>query len=568
MATPAEVRALLRRLDGEPADAIESETLECKPWDPDPKALHRTLREYVVCLANARGGTLVLGIRDRTRSRRDAIQGVGAHDPAALKRAIYDGTDPHILVDIEELVEPEGALLLIQVPRGIPPHTTSEGLAKIRIGKECKPLTGRALAQLLVSSGQRDPTAEPVPAAALKDLEAAEIAQLRNGLARELARLDDRALLEALGLISSGQVTLGALLLVGRRDSLTRFVPQHEVTFLRYRNGTRYDQRRDLRGCLLSVLRELEQLLSADNRLRTVQQPGFGQLEVPDLSWEVAREAVLNAVCHRDYFQRQAVQVARHRDRLEIISPGGFPGGITPENVLRHPPVHRNELLARAFQAAGLVNRVGAGVDRIYEGLLRLGKEAPRYSADESHVRLVIPLVTQEAFAAFVATESRRRPLELEDLLLLRALVSAATLDRWSAATVLQLDQEQAARRLAALREAGHLVARGRGRGVRYDLSRPLSARFRASLAPEDGFPAGAEATRVRLLALLRERGRLSNAEVRQFSGLSRTQVYGLLKELKAAGQVRFAGKGRGAHIVPAVKKSRRRIHEPARRSR
>ena len=129
------------------------------------------LRENVVCLANARGGTIVLGVRDGMRNRREAIQGAGRYDLMGLRRAVYDGTDPHILVEIEELVEPEGTLLLVLVPKGMPPHTTSDGVAKIRIGKECKPLTGRTFAQLLASGGQRDPTAEVIEGTSEKDLD-------------------------------------------------------------------------------------------------------------------------------------------------------------------------------------------------------------------------------------------------------------------------------------------------------------------------------------------------------------------------------------------------------------
>src|SRR5574341_1586409 len=131
----AEIRALLQRLEGEPADAIESETVECKAWEAPARpfdSLVREVREAVVCLANARGGTIILGVADRKRTRREAIHGVGTLDIGDLRRRIYDGTEPRILVDIDELIEPEGRLLIIHVPRGMPPHTTSEGVGKIR----------------------------------------------------------------------------------------------------------------------------------------------------------------------------------------------------------------------------------------------------------------------------------------------------------------------------------------------------------------------------------------------------------------------------------------------------
>lgn len=556
MRSAADLRALLRRLDDVPAEALEDDDLEFKPWEPDERALIRMLREYVVCFANHRGGTIVLGVRDGVRSRHDAIQGVG-DVPMGLRRAIYDGTDPHILVELEELVEDGRRLLLVHVPKGIPPHTTSEGLAKIRVGKECLPLTGQMLTRLIASGGQRDPSAEIIPGATLRDLDDAEIERLRKVARREsqsaeLARLRGRELLEALGLVSGEGVTLAAILLVGDENALRRFVPQHEVTFLRYRTATRYDQRRDLRGPLLGVLDDVEHLLSAHLRIGTAQEEGFGQLELPDISWEVAREAVLNAVTHRDYFLRQGVQVALYRDRLEVTSPGGFVGGITPENVLRHPPVHRNELLARAFQSIGLVNRVGLGVDRIYEGLLRLGKGVPVYEADEAHVRLSLPLETDERFALFVAREERRAgPLELDDLLLLRALTGVASLDRWSAGRVLQIAEDQAAHTLAALRGRGYLVVRGRGRTATYSLRRDLAEQFRGALALAAELPLDEEHVRLRVLQLLRERGRLTNAEIRRVSGFTRTQVYRLIKRLEAEGELQIIGHGRGAHVVP-----------------
>ncbi|MBM3301192.1 MAG: hypothetical protein FJY85_14710, partial [Deltaproteobacteria bacterium] len=437
-----------------------------------------------------------------------------------------------------------------------------DGVAKIRIGKECKPLTGRTFAQLMASGGQRDPTGEVISGTSDADLDPTEIIHLRKIIQRdaqneELARLPDRPLLEAMGLITMDGVTLAGLLVGGGKEALAHHVPQHEITFLRYRSTTRYDQRRDLRGSLLAVLREMEQLVSVNNRVRTVQEEGFGQLEFPDLSWEVAREAVLNAVTHRDYFLRQGVQVALYRNRLEVISPGGFIGNITPENVLRHPPVHRNELLARAFQTVGLVNRVGLGVDRIYESLLRLGKDVPRYTADEAHVRLVIPLQTHERFALFIAMEERGgRSLDLDDLLILRALSRISSLDRWSAASVLQLSEEEAAAKLVHLRETGYLVVRGRGRGASYDLRRDLADRLRGRTTVDADFALDEEAVKLRIIALLRERGQLTNSEIRRFSGFSRVQAYRLVKELEGEKKIRFAGKGRGTHILLAQTKN------------
>jgi ATP-dependent DNA helicase RecG len=511
----------------------------------------------VVCLANARGGTIILGVADRKRTRRDAIQGVGALDVGDLRRRIYDGTEPRILVDIEELVEPEGRVLVIHVPRGMPPHTTSEGVGKIRIGKECKPLTGSQLGLLLFAGGQRDLTAQAVPGARLEDLDPEQVKALQQTVAaeagnEEMARLGPVDLLRALDLVRDDEVTLAAVLLLGRSSALARWAPQHELVFLRYRTATRYDARHDLRGPLLAVLDAFQRIVGAHLRLTTVGAEGFTELTVPGLTWRAVREAVLNALVHRDYFLRQSVQVELHRDRLEVTSPGGFLGGVRPDNILRHPPVRRNPLLAGVLQTVGLVNRAGLGVDRIYEDLLRLGKAMPRYSGDESHVRLSLPMATHAAFVRFVAEEARQgRALDLDDLIVLRGVTDRGWLDRWSAAERLQLPEEDAAGRLASLRERGYLVAHGRGRGTAYRLPRALSDRLRGPGETDRDVPLDDEAVRLRVQAVLSERGRLTNAEVRRISGYSRTEALRMMRALAAEGLVELEGRGRGAHYAP-----------------
>ena len=550
--------AALARLDGEPADAIESETLECKAWRPAMRdACIREIREAVVAFANARGGTILLGIEDRKRTRREAIQGVGNLDVNDLRRRIYDGTEPHILVDIDEVIEAEGRLLAIRVPRGIPPHTTSEGVAKIRVGKECKPLTGSDIARLVLSAGQRDITGELLPSATVADLDPDEIRRLQRAIETEgqkpdLARLEPAEMLENLDLIRDGELSLAAVLLLGRSAALARWAPQHEVIFLRYKTDTRYDVRHDLKGPVLGVLDAIERLLTTHLQVGTLSADGFRELSIPDISWFAAREAILNALVHRDYFLRQAVYIELRGDRVQVTSPGGFMGGVTPHNILRHPPVRRNGLLAGVLQCAGFVNRAGVGVDRIYEELLRIGKGLPVYEADEAQVRLVLPTKTHEPFVRFVADEARaQRTLRLDDLILLRSIAERGMLDRWSASERLQLPEDDAADRLVSLRERGYLVPHGRGRGTAYRLSRALSDLLRGPSETDFDTDLDGEAIKLRVQAVLAERGRLTNADVRRLSGYSRAETVRLMNVLRTEGLARLEGRGRGAGYTP-----------------
>ncbi len=567
MADIDRLRLLLRRLDGEPADALESEELEFKAWEPDPSSVKgrlRALRETVVCLANRKGGSIVLGVADRKRSRHEAIHGVGDLDAERLRHEIYRGTEPSILVDIVELREPEGRLVVVRVPRGLPPHTTTEGVGKVRVGKECRPLTGSDLTRLLVERRGTDLTAEVVDGATANELDASEIDRLRRHLEEgekaDLAKQTDSEILDALGLVRDGDVTMAGLLLLGRERDLGRLVPSHDVVFLVHRTATAYDDRRDLRGPPLKVLAELRELLARHLTVQPVLGESFVETTVPDLTWSAAREAVLNAIVHRDYFQGGSVQIGLFRDRVEVSSPGGFLGGVTPANVLRHPPVRRNPLLAEVFQAIGLVNRAGLGVDRLYEELLRLGKAPPRYEADVSSVRLTLPTRTNRRFAAFVADERRAgRGPDLDDLILLRAAVDHGVLDRWSAARALQLPEEDAASRLIGLREAGILRVEGRGRGTKYRLARELSDRLRGRSSTDHDLPLDEERLRLRIESVLAERGELSNADLRRLTGESRQGVIRIMNRLREQGLADLRGRGRAARWVPGPKVAKRR---------
>lgn len=554
--TREEIRTVLGRLDGAPADALESEILEFKPWIAARDACRRqvrVLREAAVAMANARGGVVIVGVADRKRTRAGAIHGVGDLDMEGLRRDIYDGTDPHLLVDIEAIEEPEGRVLVLRIPRGLGLHTTTDGVARLRVGKDSKPLTGSGIARAVAARQLVDLTAVAVPDASISDLDPEQIERLRRVIAAErgdssLARLPDMELLRALDLASASGVSRAAILLLGASAALARLVPNHEIIFARYGSTEpRYDARRDLRMPLLQQLDECEALLRSHTGLTTVPLEGFRDLEVPDISRWAAREAILNAVCHRDWFVSQSVHVSLHPDRLEVESPGGFIEGVSPKNVIRHPPARRNPLLAHVLQSIGLVNRAGLGVDRLYEESLRAGKGPPRYRATASYVRLVLYTRTSVRFAAFVARERRRgRTLSLDDLLLLDRLTREPHLDRWSAAECLDLKEARAAERLRSLRERGYVAPEGRGAGTKYRLAGDL-----ASLSDRLPLLGGELTMRQRVLQLVRERGSITNSDVRRHTGLTRYRAVTLLRNLRADGLLAMRGSRRGARYVP-----------------
>ena len=229
-------------------------------------------------------------------------------------------------------------------------------------------------------------------------------------------------------------------------------------------------------------------------------------MELPDISWWFAWEAVLNALVHRDYFLHQSTRLTLHDGRVEITSPGGFPGGVAARNVLRHPPVRRNPLLADVPQAIGLVNRAGFGADHIYEEMLLLGQDLPRDDADDSQVRLVPPTRTHARFVHEVRRGGGE--LGLDDLVLLRGFTRRGftrrgSLDRWTVADLLQLPEGEATARLVSLRERDYLAAQGRGRDTLYRLAPRHAGLVDAAVPTEDDVRVDEESVRLRLIALV-----------------------------------------------------------------
>ena len=156
--TDQEILKLLDRLEEVTADELESHWLEFKPWH-DPKDEMRVAVECAVCFANAEGGVIAFGVDDRIRGRSQAIHGASRYSLDAWKRGIFDSTNPNIQVEVSELTVPEGTgkLLLVRVPQCCDKrHSTSQGLAKIRIGKNCMPMDPDQWTKHQISTGAID----------------------------------------------------------------------------------------------------------------------------------------------------------------------------------------------------------------------------------------------------------------------------------------------------------------------------------------------------------------------------------------------------------------------------
>lgn len=552
--TPDDIRALLARLDAHTADDLESETLDFKECPTEDK-LRSEARDMAICLGNASGGTVVFGVREKARSQEQAIVGIDfAPDLPALKTLLYDSIEPKLPVEFEWLTVGAHRLLLMHVLSSMPPYTTTSGRGLIRVGKDCKPLTGSLLHQLRERVGLTDSTGTPLPLDdPLAALSPSALEILRRemravGVPTDLLSHSDRDLCAKLGIVRDGRLTLGGLLVAGRDEVIAAHAPHHEWKYSRMRSDTDYEAPPvGGRESLLVALDKIMLLVGQQNPVTTVPS-GLFHAEFPQYPVLALREALLNAFAHRDYMIPGMVFIRHWRDRFEINSPGGFAGGVTPTNILHHPPVTRNRYLVETILlATRLVNRNNLGVPRIFRALLEEGKEPPIFDEIGQGVRVTFP--GQDVDAAFKAllgflVNRQRAVLDVDDLLLLHLFRRRHEASWAEVREAYPYDDRRLREKLARLETDLFMVEHSGGqRGAVYRLSRRAAAILNKGTAYDLTRRLDKEAIKVRILTLLKDRP-LRNEEVRAFTDLNRKQVTRLLKELESDKQVRVEGHG------------------------
>ena len=545
-----QILKILKQLENKKAEEFESETLDFKEWISDRRKLYKKLIECAVCFANQRGGTLVLGVRDKVKGKEKAIIGCAGYNMDEIKTNIYEATDPKILVDIEEVfVDDIGVtILLIHIPQGIGIHTTTGGTSKIRIGKNCKPLTGSMRQKRLIELGFMDLTAEIIEKLSCDDLDKVEIERLKNIIrARKpessLLRLSDKDLLKQIGIIRDNHPTIAGLLLVGKEEDIREYIPFHEVIYLHMPNDINYDKRIDSKNGILCLLEDIYRNIEHYNKITTVRI-GLFHFEIKDFPEDTYREAILNAILHRDYTSPGSVFIKHYDDRIEISNPGGFIGGITPENILRQDSKPRNRYLAEVLRKMGLVEKAGMGVKRMFYTQLASGKEPPSYSSDEHSVKVIIKNGTiDEPFVKFIKeTERRGREIGLDELLILSLLRRQRELSLKEAASVLQLDVSRTREILMKMRKRGFLEKSGIKKGLIYRLSSNIYKQLGESVSyiREKGID------EVRypelILEYVKNYGSITNRQVRELLGVDKYKASRLLRKLVEKGKLKRFG--------------------------
>lgn len=500
------------------------------------------LVKYCAALANEGGGRIVLGVTDRKPRQ---VVGSGAFsDLERTKAGLIEKL--RLRISAEEVAHRDGRVLVFTSPsRPIGVPVAVDGAYWMRAGEDLAPMTPDRLRRIF-DEASPDFSAEICPGADIGDLDPAAIDDFRErwyNKAKQdaIRRAPDLQILRDAELVTNDGVTYAALILLGTRPSLGRFLAQAETIF-EYRSSEvpgPANQREEFRQGLLLYYDRIWELVNLRNDLQHYQD-GLFMLDVATFDERSVREALLNAVSHRDYRHGGSIFVRQYSRRVEIVSPGGFPPGIKPENLLwqQNP---RNRRIAEALARCGLVERAGQGFDSIYRECIRHGKPLPDFGrTDEHFVWLTLHGELQyPEFLRFLEKVGRetQAAVDTRDLLVLDLVHRGVPIPP-------EIEPQ-----IPRLVELGVLEQVGRGRGSRLLLARRYYRMVGKAGAYTRRKGLDRETHKELLVKhLLENPGGSPLAELHQvLPQLSRRQVQDLLQELRSEGRVSLSGQRRWA---------------------
>lgn len=400
------VSAIGAVISGSTAHSLEGQNLDFKKADRDLRKTLADLAEAAMCFANASGGHLVVGIANRPGGP-TALKGCDA-SVQDIGKGIFERTSPGLIVEVDEYRHPNAPdvrLIIIGVSQGTQVYSVA-GRVTLRMGTDCQALSPAEVHRLYSSRLNLDLSAEPTDlgieavSASAMEIARRRLRAMPEG-GREVADLPLGELLRNLKLVDdSGWLRrAGALLLTTPAEDVEASL----VYVHRQRASAEPDYSTRLDGTLLEVAERAIELVRVRRHERNLLLPSGQQITVADFPEPAVREAIANALVHRDYRRGGSVFVEHNDEQLTVTSPGGFLTGVSPENVLTGEPRARNPLLAEAARNLRLGERLGIGVDRMYRSMIAAGGHPPTFEDRDDCVRVRFAAAHDADVAKFVA---------------------------------------------------------------------------------------------------------------------------------------------------------------------
>lgn len=383
---------------------------------------------YCVALANEKGGKLVLGVSDKIP--REFIGTKAFSDADKLEKDIFNFWKRR--VSVEEYFDDGKRALIINTPsRPIGEPLQFKGQYLMRVKDRLESMTPDQIKKI-INESVADYSSQIIKEASFEDLSAEALKELRRLLQqsgrfqRNISGLNDKQLLTDLRLIQDSKITIAALVLLGKEDSVKRFLPYAEIRFgykLTENEIRNQDTEIYASGYLLFYDKIWQKINSRNITLHIPH--GMLLLDKKAFNEETIREAINNAIIHRDYSIAETTFVFQVQSKITIKSPGGFLEGVTTENIIDECKT-RNKLIADVLYKCEFVEQFGSGVNLMVEKQLSLGKNLPNYGkTDQYHVILELDGTIKDIeFAKYVLriADKKQKILNDQELIILYSI--------------------------------------------------------------------------------------------------------------------------------------------------
>lgn len=520
----------------------------------------RELVEAVVAMANTDGGVILQGVEDGTGEVTGLHRKhVGCGTPAAM---IANRTVPSLHADVSEVVVSDRHVFAIEVPRATGLVGTTDGYyARRRLkpdgSPENVPMNPFELQQRMSDLRLADFSAQPMPEVPLSAIDPIQRERMRASIRRNhfadktLLGLADGEFDKALGLVrefgGKSLLTLAGFLFLTDETTIREHVPTYELAF-QVLSGTDVLVNDFTRKPIVEAFDDFEMRFRARIEEKEAMR-GLFRMAIPNYDMAGFREALVNAIVHRDYARLGTVIVKLDSSGLTISNPGGFVEGVTLDNFLTVEPRPRNPLLADIAKRIGLAERTGRGIDRIFEGTLRFGRPRPDYgrTSSSSVVLFVANAEPDFAFLDMLNDEEAKtgKPLPFESLVVLSTLRDGRRQTVEDLAEALQRPKDESRSVVEQLVERGLVEAQGRGPSRTYLLAASVYRRE----GKEAEYVRQAGMTRIEqeqmVLKLAGVKGRIKRKDVTDLCRVSSWQAYYILRKLTSNGELTAEGSGK-----------------------
>lgn len=332
---------------------------------------------------------------------------------------IDDSKENAIGVNYTVLIDEQNKrVVVVDVPRHpVGKALRFEDVPLWRSGEELIPMPDKVLFAILQETDP-DYSQAICNGVTIDDLDKEAIDILKEKYARKqnnptFISLPNHQALSDLKLIVGDKVTNAAVLLVGKEDIIQKYFPQAKVQleFRSTEGQERFDKRLSFGTPFYILIDQLWKAINDRNGSVPVQEGAY-LFDIPFFNEEVIREVVNNAFAHRDYRLASEIVIKQYPTKLSVISPGGFPLGVTLENILTVSSTPRNRLLADVLAMTGIVERSGQGMDVIFRLTLSEGKQKPDYRlTDDYQVTAILSATVKDpGFALFIKTIQQELP--------------------------------------------------------------------------------------------------------------------------------------------------------------